>query len=212
MILGGFTDNFDKGMLSLLMMLSAIAIMLILMRRHQFRSATRRDVSREQIARLRDQRNLQQSMDELLLQIEEMSRQVSAQLDTKYAKLELVIRDADERIARLENLLGRRETAAAPVAAAPSGTMDSTRAANVSRAREKTRSVIAATDRQTFAEASPASGTSGGKPPISRENDDPRFKQIYDLADAGHTPIQTAEALALPLGEVELILNLRKFR
>ena len=41
---------------------------------------------------------------------------------------------------------------------------------------------------------------------------DPRFERIYELVDAGASPIQVAEQLDLPLGEVELILDLRKLR
>lgn len=39
--------------------------------------------------------------------------------------------------------------------------------------------------------------------------DDPRFRPVYDLADAGRSPVQIGEALELLPGEVELILNLR---
>ncbi len=42
--------------------------------------------------------------------------------------------------------------------------------------------------------------------------DDARYERIYELVDAGASPIQVAEQLDLPLGEVELILDLRKLR
>lgn len=206
MTLGVLFEGIDKGMLSLLMMLSAIAIMLMLMRRQQFRSATRRDVSREQLARLRDQRNLQQSMDELLIQIEEVSRRVSAQVDTKFAKLEQVICDADERIARLENLLGRRgDEAPSAAPAKPKFRLEQI-------SDKSNPSLPPMTDMASSGEADAGSKIVAEEVIVPPLNPDPRFKQIYELVDSGHTPIQAAEALAMPLGEVELILNLRKYR
>jgi hypothetical protein len=40
-----------------------------------------------------------------MLQLEKLAKDVNAQLDTKFVKLERVIADADGRIARLEHLL-----------------------------------------------------------------------------------------------------------
>ena len=39
-----------------------------------------------------------------MIELEQMSRKIGGQLDTKAAKLEVLIRQADERIARLERL------------------------------------------------------------------------------------------------------------
>ncbi len=44
--------------------------------------------------------------------------------------------------------------------------------------------------------------------PRTREE---RFQRIYDLADSGSSAMAIADALQIPLGEVELILGLRKF-
>jgi hypothetical protein len=181
------TDNAAAGMTTLLLVLCGIVIMIVLLRRHQFRSATGRDMAREQLARIRDQNKLRNSLDELLVQLEEASRRVGAQLDTKFAKLETVIRDADDRLARLEHALG-------PLGDRPA---------------------------QTPASAEPAArraqGRGGGRDRVPSDDTtsgpgDPRFQRVCELVDAGATPIQAAEELGMPLGEVELILNLRKLR
>ena len=241
MILLGEWDDMTKGLLSLLMMLSAVAIMLIMLRRHQFRGATRRDVAREQLANLREQGRLHQSMDDLLIQLEEVSRRVSAQVDTKFAKLEQVVRDADVRIARLERLLGKHEgdrsttrapaaqpsmppttppslsqsPAQAPPAKSPVSPGPSTpREPSASREKRNRQTRADASNRPNASSparpASPAANPPAADPPAN--NIDPRFQHVYDLVDAGHSPIQAAEALSLPLGEVELILNLRRYR
>ena len=50
---------------------------------------------------LAQQRTVERQMQNLLVELSEMTRQLSAQLDTRAAKLEQLIKDADERIARL---------------------------------------------------------------------------------------------------------------
>lgn len=54
-------------------------------------------------ASLSQQRAVERQMQSLLVELSEMSRQISAQLDTRAAKLEQLIHDADERIARLQS-------------------------------------------------------------------------------------------------------------
>jgi hypothetical protein len=180
-------DSAGDGMMTVLLVLCATVIMIVLLRRHQFRSTSRREMSRDHIARIRDQHKLRESMDELLLQLEEVSRRVGAQVDTKFAKLETVIRDADERIARLEGVLGRsgdtRPQPRAPGSAKREG-----------------------------AGETPAGGTDTPAAPNPAEPPDPRFQRVYELIDAGSSPIKAAEQLGLPLGEVELILDLRDLR
>jgi hypothetical protein len=54
--------------------------------------------------RLSQQRSVERQMESLLVELSEMSRQMSSQLDTRAAKLEFLIKDADERIGRLQQL------------------------------------------------------------------------------------------------------------
>ncbi len=55
---------------------------------------------------LAQQRGVEREMSNLLVELSEMSRQISAQLDTRAAKLDLLIREADEKIAALKGLSG----------------------------------------------------------------------------------------------------------
>ncbi len=107
------------------------------------------------------ERQLRNDLESLLVELQELSRKISAQIDTRFAKLEAAIRDADRRIAAL-NRLGRQ---------APQQT--------------------------------------GGSPHDPAETDI-RHGVVYELTDAGFTPVEIAKDLGKTVGEVELILNLRK--
>ena len=52
-------------------------------------------------ASLARQRNVERQMESLLVELSEMSRQITAQLDTRAAKLEALIHEADEKISVL---------------------------------------------------------------------------------------------------------------
>lgn len=52
---------------------------------------------------LAGQREVERQMTELLVELEQMARQMTAQLDTRARKLELLIKEADEKIAALQN-------------------------------------------------------------------------------------------------------------
>jgi hypothetical protein len=51
---------------------------------------------------LSQQRNVERQMQSLLVELSEMARQITAQLDTRSQKLEMLIQDADQRIAALK--------------------------------------------------------------------------------------------------------------
>jgi len=52
-------------------------------------------------ASLARQRNVERQMESLLVELSEMARQITAQLDTRAAKLEALIHEADEKISAL---------------------------------------------------------------------------------------------------------------
>jgi len=51
---------------------------------------------------LSQQRSVEQQMQNLLVELNEMARQITAQLDTRANKLEMLIKEADETLARLQ--------------------------------------------------------------------------------------------------------------
>jgi phage shock protein A len=146
------------------------------------------------------QRSVEQQMSNLLVELSEMARQITAQLDTRATKLELLIKEADEKLAAL------RAALAAPNHQSPdhhpahrSGGIDSTtdstrdskRASSVSDARPTT---------------SPLAKESAIPPAPTM---DQRHAQVYALADEGRAANEIARLLQRPAGEIELILALR---
>ncbi len=105
--------------------------------------------------------HLRRDLESLLVELQELSRKISAQIDTRFAKLEAAIRDADRRIAALNRL------------------------------------------------ARHGAPHEGGFPHESTDTDI-RHGVVYELTDAGFTPLEIAKDLGKTVGEVELILNLRK--
>ena len=54
-------------------------------------------------ASLAQQRSVDRQMQNVLVELSEMARQITAQLDTRAAKLEALIREADQRIAAMKS-------------------------------------------------------------------------------------------------------------
>ena len=123
-------------------------------------------------------------MQNLLVEMAEMARQISAQLDTRSVKLEQLIVQADERIKEL----GGQE----------------------SRIREPG---VGDQENERVSEANPLAPDSRPLTPHSRPlppDPDLRHTEIYALADAGQSVGEIARTLSRPRGEVELILALRQ--
>lgn len=133
------------------------------------------------------QRRIENQMTELLVELEKMTRQMNAQLDTRAAKLEELIRQADERLAALEERAARGPRAERPGTGgvglsdpgfAPAGVAD------------------------------PGVAEVGDLPPPIPI--DPRHAMVYRLADEGRNLHEIAREVQQPAGEVELILKLRR--
>ena len=131
---------------------------------------------------LTQQRSVERQMESLLVELSEMSRQLSAQLDTRAMRLELLIKEADEKIDALRDAL--RHAKAESSARSPPEQFPDTRDAPPAR------------DSQTYVD------------PVV-DIIDPAHAQVHALADAGKTVPQIAAELSRPSGEIELILALR---
>lgn len=137
---------------------------------------------------LAQQRSVERQMEALLVELSEMTRQMTAQLDTRAAKLEALIREADEKIGRLQNAV-QRDDADPSALAALRQTIDT---------------------RPTPQQVPPA--IEAIEPPPAapvREEIDPLHEQVYALADAGKSVGEIASEINRPSGEIELILALR---
>jgi hypothetical protein len=134
---------------------------------------------------LASQRAVEHDMTNLLVQLSDMARQVTAQLDTRTAKLELLIKDADERLAAL-----KEANAHAEHYNANTSTNTADRGAN-------------GNGRPHDADAAPS--PFAPTPIVESPHGD-----VYSLADQKLSPQQIAQRLSRPQGEIELILALRE--
>ncbi len=83
-----------------------VFIMLRLTARKQRQSgSTPQSHARDHLAKLKEEHAVKGDMRELMVELQELSRNINAQIDTRFAKLEVSIRSADERIDLLERLL-----------------------------------------------------------------------------------------------------------
>jgi hypothetical protein len=127
----------------------------------------------------------------------EVARDLSARLDSKMSLLGHLVQEADRAAARLEAALeavGRRN--AAPAESCP--------------ARPGSTSEISAKAGQApkpSHQAEALAGVVGQAPGDAKRSQ--RYEEIYTLADYGYPCPEIARRLNLPVGEVELILNLR---
>ena len=134
------------------------------------------------------QRDVEQQMSNLLVELADMARQITAQLDTRAAKLELLIKEADEKLVELRSAFN-----SAPAAAA--------------REINSTPAEMESVDVPTSApiiEPAPVF-----VPPTLPPALDLRHAEVYSLADDGRPLAEIARLLARPAGEIELILALR---
>jgi hypothetical protein len=129
------------------------------------------------------QRQIERDISNLMVEMLETARQMTAQLDTRATRLELLINEADAKLAALKTA-----TAATPV---------------WPPAVEVAASNLPVSDAPAPAVDAVAPMTKPETPP------DPRHGEIYSLADQGRSTHEIARQLDRPNGEVELILALR---
>ena len=135
---------------------------------------------------LSQQRQVERDIGNLMVEMLETARQMTAQLDTRAARLEILIAEADQRLASLKSAA----SVAAPAAPPPASAEPAEPSPSDGPARAVSDLVLTREPEET--------------PP------DPRHAEIYALADQGHSTREIARSLDRPNGEVELILALRR--
>lgn len=132
--------------------------------------------------------NIKGDMEHLLIELDKLSREISAQVDTKFARLEGVITEADRRIAALRILLDAAKAAGASLG------IEETTGQDASASGAETTSV----DSSATTDAKTTDATTA------------QHEKIFALADQGLLPLEIARKLDRRVGEIELILNLRQ--
>ncbi len=99
--------GFSLRQVGLLAAVAAVCALLLLSqrRRTRDREPSTSAYVRELRSQIRDQGEQHRETGELAIDLEEIARRITAEVDTRFVKLETVIRHADERIEHLELLL-----------------------------------------------------------------------------------------------------------
>ncbi len=159
-------------------------LMLTTRKRFMARAHAKEPSIRQRAAGLARETKHRRDLDAVIIELDKLARQIHAQIDTRFAKLEAVIRDADQRIATLKRLSIETTSAPTPPSHALDITLDS------------------------------ESPDVDGADPLSASDDSvsaPADHQpILDLADRGLSPHEIAERVRRPIGEIELILSLNR--
>ena len=106
-------------------MLCAVSLILTQIRRAHARRPGREQFVQQQMDRLSDAREMRHSCDDMVVRLEDTSRRICAEIDTRFAQLECAVAEARARAAQLEALLAElRESGVAappPVSFDPAG-------------------------------------------------------------------------------------------
>jgi hypothetical protein len=131
------------------------------------------------------------------VQMHETAREITARIDSKLGLLEQLIRDADDRIARLQTVSEWLDR---------SGTVEKEPSIALAKLSH-TQSHQPTFEPGSTMPIAPIAAAPAKTAAVSR-----RYEEIYALADAGHNSAAIASRLNSPVGEVELILGLRAQR
>jgi len=130
---------------------------------------------------------------QLARELDELGKRLADELDTRADRLEKLIADADDRLARLERLT------AASVHLAP-----------------ETASLSPMAEMKHFGPRDTAAPSGSSAIPTHRSaaaviaEIDPLAGEVYKLADSGLLPVQIAQKLSQHTGKIELLLALRR--
>ncbi len=146
----------------------------------------------------------------VMVDAEEMARRLGATLDNKAARLELLIEEADRKLAILNRSLANPvpsalEDQSAPIQ--PSRTIDPSLLdrARMEQDLEERQTRVVGRIEPNYPQPQP----SPAPEPVIEEPKSIQ-SQVIELAASGLSNIEIAHQLKQPIGQVELILNLRK--
>ena len=203
-----------------LMLVTASLMMKLAKRRRGGSSSEQSDqrvTGAERLEKLRQEQGVRRDLDSLMVEIEEMAKRISHQLDAKAVRLEQLIEDADHRLTRLRHVAERLESVeedaqhsggestAAPHAPPPASAPP-TGGDHASDSTENAADPAEPRDLLSASSAAARGASEAATPPT----DDPLTRSVYALADEGHDAQAIAARLREHTGKVELILALRQ--
>lgn len=144
--------------------------------------------------------SVRHDMEQLLVDIESMCREITARIDTKMRVLNELIIQADERIKKLEST-GKVDA------------QNKSELKNKEMIKKEVKEALPSTgpaiiETQEKVEAPPSPGEEENQ----SFDKDARFEKVFMLADSGADLVTIAKETGMPKGEIKLILGLRNRR
>jgi hypothetical protein len=144
---------------------------------------------------------VRRELEQLLVDIEAMCRDITARLDTKIRVLNELLIEADDKINELEKVEPKN---------IPDAEENEKKTKEPKKPEtEPDTSSAAIPDNSEQVEPKP---TKEPEPEVADKplENDPRFEKIFKLADSGADLVSIARETGMPKGEIKLILGLRK--
>jgi hypothetical protein len=192
----------------------AIMVLAYFMMRVTMRKVARRQKSQQRplqqrLAEMRKPDGVYDQMNELMAALADLSRQINGQIDTRLAKLDVMLHQAGQTISKLDNLTdsgldtarANDSASAEEVADAPFGNASD----SLKEIADKIQAADPATDKSGPSDKVETEST--GSPDISPVLS-PEAEQIIAMADKGLSTLAISQELKRPIGEIELILSL----
>lgn len=110
---------FDDPLTKWTVIIAAILTIFYAVMRPKFRRKDPLDLSQKPAGHLAQQRQVEREMSNVLVELSDMARQITAQLDSRAAKLEALIEEADRRIAQLQSPHDARSAPSSPAPPPP---------------------------------------------------------------------------------------------
>lgn len=124
-LLAASGGGMSSSQIALIVVIVGVSLIMLISTRRRLmvrNSNSPRAYVREQIAQIKEERKVSQEVTTVLQELENLARQINAQMDCRTAKLDSLIRAADERIDRLTRLA---ETAGQPAASSAANVLTS---------------------------------------------------------------------------------------
>ncbi|QQE10554.1 hypothetical protein JD969_13715 [Planctomycetota bacterium] len=192
LMLGEVSETFTNALLILAIILIIASLMMGIRKRKM--KASSHVTAQEHLDRLKNKHAVKNDLESLMVEIEELGKRLSHQIDAKTIAMERLLDEAELRIAQLNQLVEQNQAIMEQqqqVGAASVKKVD-----GVAEAEQ----MVSGTDRDEI-EATPM---------VSRQEvvlTD--HAKIYQMADEGQSAQQIAAAMNEHIGKIELILALR---
>lgn len=205
----------------LLLAVAVLAVVFVLMRRLRRRHAEQPFIPspQDRIAAIHERAASSASpVERAMSDAEELTRRMAATMENKAARLELLIEEADRKLEELNRAVAQASRAA-PVPDRNGRAVRTIDPALLDRARVEQdraeRNGHHGPHELSLSDASPTKTRTGDTgredaAPTPNYPADPVHRRVWALADDGMPPLDIARSLNQPVGQVELILNLRK--